>query len=363
MNYTRYRDDLEKVESDEKETQQKIIDVMSDGQRNTQKKYDGRAVRISHAKAHAIVKGELIVEEDLPPELAQGLFANAQTYPVVVRFANSPGELVDDSKVSAPRGIAIKVFEAEGAKLSPFEDIETQDFLLNNGKEFIVGGVKAFLQAFKPNAEIATKLSDTVKGVVSDVSRGTNAVLSAVGFPSDKLDFYGHPKLHPLAEPYYSQTPFRYGDYVAKVGVVPASPKLRALIDQPFDPETYNALREAAMEFFRTNPAEFDFVVQLNTDLEKMPIEDPTVPWPEKESPYRKVARLVLPAQNAYENSLKNEVEGDYSFSPAHTLEAHRPLGGINRARLTVYTAMAERRRRENNRPIEEPVSREQAIT
>ena len=358
-NYVPYREDIETIAPDEQETHAKIVQVMTDGQHISREKY-GHSVRISHAKAHGLLKGELIVSDDLPAGFAQGLFQPGARHPVVIRLATAPGEFTDDSKISTVRGLSIKVFNVEGPKLPPFEDTTTQDFVLDTGKEFITSGVKAFLQAFKPNAEIAPRLSDDVKGVVSTVARGTNAVLNMFGANSEKLDFYGHEKKHPLAEAYYSQTPFRYGDYVAKLGVVPATPGLFELEKQEFDPQTPDALREATVAFFKSNAAEFGVVVQLNTDLEKMPIEDAMASWSEEESPYVIVARLVIPAQDAFDPARADIVDGNFSFSPAHSLVAHRPLGGINRARLTAYTAMANLRRQENNRPTTEPTSIEQ---
>ncbi len=358
-NYLPYSDAVETVESDEQETFTKIVEVMTKGQNITREKY-GTSVRISHAKSHGLLKGELRILDNLPPELAQGLFARGGAYPVVVRIAQAPGEFTDDSKVSTDRGLSIKVFNVDGPKLPPFSDVTTQDFVFDNGKQFFVSGVKAFVQAFKPNAEIAPKLSDDVKGVVSDVARATNAALNVVGINSEKLAFYGHPKRHPLAEEYYSQTAFRYGNYVAKMGVVPVTPGLKELEELPFDPQTPDALREATVEFFKTHSAEFDFVVQLNTDADEMPIEDAHAAWSEEESPYRTVARITIPAQNAFDPARADVVDGNFSFSPAHSLVEHRPLGGINRARLAVYTAMATLRRRENGRPVAEPGSIEQ---
>ncbi len=358
-NYIPYRDDIETIDPDEQETYAKIIQTMTDGQHIAREKY-GKSVRISHAKAHGLLKGELVVSDDLPPEFAQGLFQPGAKYPVVVRLASAPGEFTDDSKISTVRGMAIKVFNVEGPKLPPFEDTTTQDFVLDTGKQFITSGPKAFLQAFKPNAEIAPRLSDDVKGVVSTVARGTNAVLNMFGANSEKLDFYGHEKKHPMAESYYSQTPSRYGGYVAKLGVVPATPGLVELEQQKFDPQTPDALREATVAFFKSNPAEFNLVVQLNTDLEKMPIEDAMAPWSEEDSPYVPVARLVIPAQDAFGPARADVVDENFSFSPTHSLVAHRPLGGINRARLVAYTAMANLRRQENNRPTAEPASIDQ---
>ncbi len=356
-NYLLYREDVETVAPDEHETQQKIIDVMTDGMHKVMEK-TGRAVRISHAKAFGLLKGTLTVESGLPKELAQGLFAKPGTYEVLVRLATALGEVNDDSKVNTVRGMSIKVLDVEGPKLAGHTGT-TQDFVLDTGKEFLAGGPKEFLQAFKPNAEIAPKLSDNVKGAVSDVARATNAVLNAVGANSEKLDFYGHPKRHPMAEAYFSQTAIRYGEYVAKVGVIPDTPGLKALFDQPYDPEGFNAFRDAANAFFRTQPAEFNVAVQLNTGLDTMPIEEAQAKWSEDESQYQTVGRLVLPVQTAFDPAKESFFE-DLSFSPGHSLAAHRPLGGINRARLAAYRVLSDRRHAENHTTTPEPTSAEQ---
>lgn len=354
-----YRDDLETIAPDEAQTHAKIVELMIDGMnlvRGQHPEGDGKPVRISHAKAHGFLKGEFTVEGNLPPELAQGLFARPATYPVVVRISHAPGELLDDSKVGTSRGIGIKIFGVEGEHIPPFADITTQDFVFETGgPEFITGNAASFLQAFKPNAELAPRLPETAKGVVSDVARATNAVLKMFGVSSAKLEFYGYEQLHPLADVYHSQTPYRYGDHVAKFAVVPSTPELRALVREKFDPRTPNALREATVEFFRREPAEFEFQVQLNVDPDKMPIEDATAEWSEEESPYRPVARLVLPVQDAYDPARQEFVDKSLSFSPAHCLAAHRPLGSVNRARLVVYTALSSLRRHQQGRPNVEP--------
>ena len=351
-NYLLYRDDLETIAPDEAETNQKIVDVMTKGMELAREKY-GRSVRVSHAKAHGLLKGELIVEDGLPHELAQGLFAKPGRYEVLVRMAQQPGEMLDDSKVSTDRGLSVKVLGVTGPKLEGHTS-DTQDWVFDVGKQFLAGGPKEFLQAFKPNAEIAPKLSDTVKGAVSTAARATNAVLNAVGANSEKLAFYGHPVVHPMGEEYYSQTAYRYGEYVAKLGFFPSSPGLAALRDEPFDPATPDALREAMNEFFRSHAAEFDLRVQLNTGLEEMPIENAQAEWPESASQYQTVAKLRIPMQTAWDPARDGYFE-DLSFSPAHALAAHRPLGGINRSRLVAYKALAERRVQDNGKTIARP--------
>lgn len=356
-NYLLYRDDLETIAPDENETKQKIVEVMTKGMELAREKY-GRSVRVSHAKAHALLKGELTVKDGLPLELAQGMFAKPGRYEVLVRMAQQPGELLDDSKLSTDRGMSVKVLGVTGPKLEGHA-AETQDWVFDVGKQFLANGMKEFLQAFKPNAEIAPKLSDTVKGAVSTAARAANTMLNAVGADSEKLAFYGHPIVHPANEEYFSQTAFRYGDYVAKLGFFPVSPGLQALKDQPFDPKTPDALREAMNDFFKTNPAEFEMRVQLSTGLDEMPIEEAQAKWSEDESQYQTVARLTIPVQTAWD-PVKDEYFEDLTFSPAHALVAHRPLGGINRARLLAYTMLSQRRLADNGKVAEMPTKLEE---
>ena len=59
-----------------------------------------------------------------------------------------------------------------------------------------------------------------------------------------------------------------------------------------------------------------------------MPVEDASVQWPEDESPYRAVARLVLPQQDA-----------------------------MSEARLRTYGALVQFRQGRNGNPTVEPTS------
>jgi hypothetical protein len=87
-----------------------------------------------------------------------------------------------------------------------------------------------------------------------------------------------------------------------------------------------------------------------------MPVEDANKEWSEDESPYQTVARIKIPKQEAYSDARRQYVDS-LSFSPAHSLEAHRPLGSIMRARLRAYPEMARVRRQGNNESLNEPTS------
>ena len=346
MTYLRYSSTTEQLEADEQETIDGIIKGMTQESQTVEKR-EGHAVRASHAKSTACVIGELTVADGLPPELAQGLFATGGTFQIAVRFAQGPGENLGD-RVSTHRGMAIKVFGVEGEKL-PGHDVDTQDFVFASGPTFPAGTAAGFLSQAK-KIGVATPMPEGVKSAASSIARNLNKVLNAVaGGPSPTLDFYGHPFSHPLDDYYFSQCPVRFGDHVAKLGAFPASTYQDALKDWQLDPhQDEDGFRHAANDYFSQHDAVFELRAQLWANAETQPIEDTSVEWPAQDSQYRTVATLRLPRQAAYTPDRVRYFDEVMTFRPAHSLAAHRPLGGVMRARLQVYKALSDFRHREN---------------
>jgi hypothetical protein len=79
-----------------------------------------------------------------------------------------------------------------------------------------------------------------------------------------------------------------------------------------------------------------------------MPIEDASVEWPEEESPFVTVAEVAFPSQDTYSPARQVFADDKLSFTPAHSLLAHRPLGSLMRGRLKAYGAIASLRSRLN---------------
>jgi len=341
----RYTPEIETPEPDEQATIRGIIDGMTKSSQTVEKR-EGHAVRASHAKSSACAIGTLAVSPDLPPELAQGLFAAGGTFDVAVRFAQGPGETLGD-RVSTHRGVSVKVFGVAGEKL-PGHHAETQDFVLATGTTFPSGTAAGFLRDGKMIGT-ATPMPEGFKSAVSAAMRGVNTVLNAFGTESAKADFFGHPFSHPLTEPYFSQAPLRYGDHVVKLGLFPVAPAQLALKDWMLDPkDDENGFRHAAVNYLGAHEAVFELRVQLWTNAETQPIEDASVDWPTEESPYRTVATLRLPAQDAYSDARRRYFDDVMTFRPAHALAVHRPLGSVMRARLQVYEALSKFRHAEN---------------
>ncbi|WP_294389858.1 catalase family protein [uncultured Sphingomonas sp.] len=340
----RYNPDVEQHEEGEAETIQGLKDTFTDILETTSKDY-GHAVRGVHAKGHAVVTGTIEVLGDLPSALAQGLFARPGTYDAVLRFSTNPGDILDDSVV-VPRGLALKVLDVDTPD-------GAQDFVMADGPAFFAGSAKFFLQNVKLLAATTDRV-EWLKKAQSLLLRGVENTLEAVGLESATLkSLGGTPSTHPLGRTYYSQTAFRYGEYVAKFSVAPLSPNLTALADAKVAVAGRpDALREEIAEVLAEGDGVWELRVQLCTDLDTMPVEDPTKVWDEGDSPFVPVARITVPAQPTWVNGVSQQREDRLLFTPWHCLDAHRPLGAVNRVRKPVYELSSGYRSRFNGCPI-----------
>ena len=344
----------EHVKPDEQAAIASINEVMQGIRETTWHDY-GHSVRSVHAKSHGLLEGELRVLDNLPATLAQGLFAQPAAYPVVLRISTNPGDILDDT-VSSPRGLAIKVIGVPGERLPGSENDATQDFVMVNAPAFAAPDAQGFVGSLKLLAA-TTDTGQAWKKGLSALLRAITGALPADAAAAGKLKALGgHPLTHPLGETFYSTTPFRYGNGIAKFSVVPVSPELVALKDAPVDLSGKpNGLRSAVIEFFRANAAKWELRVQLRTNPETMPVEDAAVAWPESESPYVAVAEITVGQQPAWSEERALQVDDALSFSPWHGILAHQPLGSVNRARQTAYSQSAGFRASHNRCPIHEP--------
>lgn len=352
----RYHSSMETIGEHEAKTIQGLIETMDRIQTIVARDI-GVAKRGVHAKAHGLLVGELEVLPDLPLVLAHGVFASPRTYPAVLRLSTIPGDVLDDA-VSVPRGAALKIVGVNGPRVPGSEQDVTQDFLFVNGKAFGAATPDAFLRTLKLLAATTDK-APGLKKVLSSVTRGLEKILEEVGGQSPTLlALGGYPEINILGDEFYSQGPVLYGDYIAKLALKPFSDNLRALTGQRLNLSGHpDGIRQAVVEFFQTNSAVWDIQVQLCTNPNTMPIENASVTWPETESPYLSVARLHMPAQDAWRADRVELVDERMSFSPWHALAAHRPLGGIMRVRQATYAAAARFRTNFNHRTLVEPRS------
>jgi hypothetical protein len=196
-----------------------------------------------------------------------------------------------------------------------------------------------------------------LKKALSTVLQGAEKAVEAVGGASAMLKAMGgHPETNVLGETFFTQGPVLYGKYMAKLSIAPVSAGLVALKDAPVDLKNHpNGLREAVVSFFGSSAAEWELRVQLCTDLEKMPIEDASVEWPQELSPYVTVARISAQPQSTWNDACAAAVDDGMAFSPWHGVAAHRPLGAIMRVRRAAYAFSSQFRAQYNRTALAEP--------
>lgn len=355
IQYVKYSSDMEKIPANELETIDQIGTMMLDLAEKVREKH-GVAMKGTHAKSVGLAKAELTVLASLPPELAQGLFAHVGTYEALVRYAPGPPEKLSD-KASGQRGMSVKILGVRGPHLAESSETTTQDFVLAVDPAFTSGNAKQFLQSFGRTAAHAPEFSEKTIIGASRVARVMEGALEAVGLESANLKFVGRPPRHPVSDPYYSQAPMRYGQFVAKLAAFPTAATLALVGKREVDTEDDEVFRHVTEEYFKRAEAVYAIKVQLCTDEKAMPIEDASVVWPEESSPYRTVAMLRIPMQHSFSEARRAYFEDNLSFNPVHSLEQHRPLGSIMRARMAVYKKVQEFRQASNGTPPAEPAS------
>jgi hypothetical protein len=155
---------------------------------------------------------------------------------------------------------------------------------------------------------------------------------------------YSPMQANPLEIPYFSNVPFALGDGQAvQYSLRPTQPATTRIPARPAE----NYLRDAMVRTLQRGDWTMDFMVQLQTDPHRMPLEDATVKWPEDLSPYVAVARLRLPRQH-FDSDAQLRFADVLRYNPWHSLPEHRPLGNSNRARRRMYAELAELRQQMN---------------
>jgi hypothetical protein len=328
---------FEKVPADEERL---IKDMEVILQEKMSKDYPaGLTKRDAHPKTLACLQAEFTVEPNIPSELKKGIFKFPQTYPAWIRISSSNGKIQSD-KAKDLRGFAIKIMGVKGERFQTQNGEKgTQDFVLLSYPIMPLGTVKLFHDAVYYSIKWSP-LVFVARLVVSGDFHIINELRKARQNQTSPLDIR-----------YWSTTPYLCGtDHIVKYSLVPTS-----RIKSPLPPKlSDHYLTENMEKHLAANEASFDFMIQVQKNPSRMPVEDAGVEWSEKESPFIKVATLRIPAQ-AFRTREREELAEDLSFSPAHSLIEHRPIGGINRARVEIYQYLSEFRHKQNNKPLIEP--------
>ena len=293
------------------------------------------ALRPVFLKPHGIAGGTLTVRPNLAEELRVGVLAG-RSYPAWVRFSSDTTPLTPDAKTTC--GVAIKLFNVPGRKiLPPNTGATTHDFVLQNHDVFFVDTARDMCEF-------------TYAGVVLG---DYDSYLAAHPKTARILDEMAKTVASVLESDYWSGLPSRFGaDRYVKYKLVPAGvagpPGAGLSTDDP------NYLAVDVRERLLEKEASFHFLVQFQTDPERMPIDAATVRWEESASPPVHVATLTLPRQDVAAAG-QAEYGENLAFNIWHALPEHAPVGSVAEARRAVYQAAADVRRTRNKVQTTEP--------
>jgi hypothetical protein len=349
--YLLYERSVEQIQPGERETIQAIVDSIRKTNKSSFAKWQ-RGIRQQHAKAHGFLKGELTVYDDLPEHLRQGMFAQARSYPIIVRLSSALGDIRSD-RVRVARGFAIKVLGVDGARLRPEDNSANQDLLLVNHKNYFADA--AAYRSLQRSFEYQPMLPDFALRTVGLLARAGTRIFNLAGLTApSSVRALADQGDNILGETFYSGAAIRFGDYIARLSLAPVSESVRNLTGLPAHNEE-NAMHDFVVDFFRNNTAEYELRAQLGKDLQSTPVEDADIEWLDKISPQQPLARITLPPQQA--DSPARRAYGDkiLSFDPWRCLAAHQPLGSLMRLRREVYQASSAFRHDKDQEPMHEP--------
>lgn len=353
--YIRFADGVEEIQPNEERLIDETVESMARVNRFMFEKHR-HAIRDAHAKSHGVLRGELHVYPNLPEHLAQGMFREPKVYPVILRLSSAPGSIDPDTQ-SAVKGLGLKIIGVEGRKFLPDQaDEVTQDFLMVNDTIIPTGDIKSYHDMQLRQEKVFLHAPEVVTKLMTEAGTLVNQALDAVGIKKEiPLVVPPHPNNHILGETFTTLGAIRFGDYVSKISVAPLSANVKALAGEQVKIEEPSGWRDLVVDFFRQQGAEYELRAQLSTDLKTMPVEDASVDWPQDQSPYQGLGRIVIPAQEAFSPARRVFADDQLSFNPFHCLPEHLPLGSINRARIKAYERSTAYRHHMNAQPRVEP--------
>ena len=107
---------------------------------------------------------------------------------------------------------------------------------------------------------------------------------------------------------------------------------------------SYTQISDWLFDYFQGAPAKYEVKIQLGTSPAHHPTEDASIVWDEVTAPYQTIGTVEFPVQDSFGQERRVFWEDCMLLDPWKGLEAHRPLGSINRLRKVVYGRSRKRR-------------------
>ena len=282
----------------------------------------GKVSRALHVKQHVGAVGELVTTA---PETSRvGVFATpGRRIPIYARFSSGTSARRPDNAPDI-RGFALKLVGVPGKKIiAGLEQETTQDFLFINQPAIVFRDPEEFMIFVRAAMDGPARLLPRLFA-----GFGLRRGLQVLGRVAKT------PKLRSFAtNAFHTASPIAFGaTSAAKLALFPLPCPPVPAASGP------DALRADLIRHLQAGPLAWSLRAQFFVDDKTTPIEDTSVAW---SGPWVDLGTLTIPRQDpdSPQGREIGELVDNLSFDPWHSIEEHRPLGAIMRARAVAYRA------------------------
>jgi hypothetical protein len=368
--FVRYSPDIEKIDPRLDELLPQVIEFWEKKARESPvAEGTGRALRGAHAKSYGLVKAEVQILHNVPEAYAQGIYATPGRHGALMRFSSASNHLGPDAQLGPVLGCALKIFDVPGRKLVDDEpDATTFDLVLKNNPFFVANTARHYLRLQEVGNDSPKYLArgkDGFHELLADLLTG-KGTFDQSDWAWDEMFAFVRvatqtPVRNPLLTTFWTMAAVRHGDYIAKVRLAPAADSAARVIHRELDLHSRaEVFHPTLVDELQAGAFAFDLQVQLCADLTTMPVNEATVEWPEKLSPFVTVGRVHLPRQDISGPDNFEQSEA-LAFNQFRVTDEHRPMGEIMDVRR-IYSASAKIRRTLNHQSQTEPTSADEVL-
>ncbi|MFF4118872.1 hypothetical protein ACFY0P_36260 [Streptomyces sp. NPDC001714] len=304
-----------------------LADVVVAVQRTNKRKSGSQVSRRTfHAKiVVGVDNAELAFRTDLPSDLWAGDFTAGARLPAVVRLSNASGTVRPDGSPDL-RGAALKLTLPGGGE----HDLLMTSYPVSHARDATQFVEIARIGAGPKPLVLPRMLARLGPAETARVLRN----LRQANRPSPGL----------ALESYWSRGAVLWGATgPVRFRLSPLGPLDNPAPPPALPPDSPDALQADFAARLSDASVRFALHIQKYVSERLTPIEDGAVEWKESDSPWLAVATLTIPAQNTLDakgRATRDRID-TLAFNPWHAPAEFRPLGNLNRARRTVYTASA----------------------
>ena len=278
------------------------------------------ATRNAHAKTYAVVKGQFLIDKNVPKELQQ--FFDKEKYDLIIRFSNAHLKINKSKKDIPAYGFSVKIKDENGDLIA--------NYPLVNFPLFPINSVSVFLKLFTSVNRFFIKkwssfslMMQIIKVIPSTFT--SSFLKNIIKLWSKKNDFF-------LSFDYYSVGAYRLGENMIKIKVSPRS------VDKNSGKKL--KVKEALESYLNSTDFTADVLIQICYNLHDQPINRLNVEW--KNSPFIKIGEIKIEENSLFDlRSCENEM---LSFNPFENKPFFHPVGKIQKLRDEAYKVSMQTR-------------------